>query len=48
MNHSIELLRRSRLLMSYPKKELPEVAVNLLRVLLLLLAAALLSMNETN
>ena len=48
MNHPIELLRMSRLLMSYQKKELPEVAVNLLRVLLLLLAAALLSMNETN
>jgi hypothetical protein len=34
--------------MSYPKKELPEVALNLLRVLLLLLAAALLLMTEPN
>jgi hypothetical protein len=34
--------------MSYPKKELPEVALNLLRVLLLLLAVALLMMTDPN
>jgi hypothetical protein len=34
--------------MSYPKKELPEVALNLPRAILLLLAAALLLMTETN
>ncbi len=42
------MLRRSRRSMSYLKKELPEVALNLLRVLLLLLVAALLLMHDPN